>query len=62
MDCTACSITIDGELEDAEGVKKARTSYAQSQTEIEYEENKITPKQIATIIKQSGYTAVLAGE
>jgi copper chaperone CopZ len=56
MNCTSCSITIDGDLEDAKGVKSARTSYAKAQTEVEFDPVSISEKQLAEIIKQAGYT------
>jgi copper chaperone CopZ len=57
MDCVACAINIDGDLEDREGVKGAKTSYAKAQTEVTYDPEKVTEKEILSIIKQSGYTA-----
>lgn len=57
MDCVACSLTIDGDLEDADGVKGARTSYAKAVTEVEFDPEKISEKEILKIIKQAGYTA-----
>lgn len=56
MDCTSCSITIDGDLEDAKGVKSAKTSYAKSLTEIEFDPTKVSEEQLKAIIKQAGYT------
>lgn len=57
MHCSACSITIDGDLEDAEGVKFAATNYAKAVTEVEFDPGKITEKDILKIIKGAGYTA-----
>jgi copper chaperone CopZ len=57
MDCVSCSISIDGDLEDSEGVKKARTSYAKSLTEVEFDPEKISEEEILKVIKQAGYTA-----
>lgn len=57
LDCIACSITIDGALEDA-GVKFAKTNYAKAQTEVEFDPTKISEKEILQIIKSAGYTAV----
>lgn len=57
MECVSCSITIDGDLEDKEGVKKAHTSYAKAMTEVEFDPEKISEKEIIKIIKQAGYTA-----
>ena len=57
MDCVSCSISIDGDLEDMNGVKKAKTSYAKAVTEVEFDPGKISEKDILKVIKQAGYTA-----
>ena len=59
MHCTSCAMNIDGELEDTQGIKCANTNYAKSQTEIEFDENKVTDKQIISIVKKLGYLANL---
>lgn len=55
MHCTSCSLSIDWELEETEGVKKVSTSYAKQQTEVTYDSNVITPRKIVAIIKKKGY-------
>lgn len=57
MHCTACAMSIDGDLEDSEGIKSANTNYAKSQTEVEFDEKKITDKKIISIIEKTGYLA-----
>lgn len=57
MDCAACSISIDGDLEDHEGIASAATSYAKAQTEVEFDPEKVTESEILKIIKKAGYTA-----
>lgn len=57
MHCTSCAMNIDGELEDTQGVKSSNTNYAKSQTEVEFDEDKISDKQIIGIIQKTGYTA-----
>lgn len=56
MHCTSCSLTIDGDLEDTKGVKRASTSYAKAQTEVEFDPHIISEKQIIAVIKATGYT------
>jgi len=34
MHCSSCAITIDMDLEDLDGVKMSKTSYAKAETEI----------------------------
>jgi len=58
MHCSSCAITIDMDLEDLEGVKKAQTSYAKEETEVEFEPGKMDNQIIVETIKKSGYSAV----
>lgn len=58
MHCTSCAMSIDGELEDTEGVKQANTNYAKQQTEVQFEEEKLNDKKIIEVIKNVGYTAI----
>jgi copper chaperone CopZ len=60
MHCTSCSLSIDGALEDVEGVVSANTSYAKSQTVVQYDPTLVTPEQLADVIKQEGYEASLS--
>lgn len=51
MHCTSCAFNIDGELEDAEGVKESKTNYAKQQTEVVFDSEKISPDKIVSIIR-----------
>jgi len=57
MECVSCSITIDNDLEDSDGVKTAKTNYVKAQTEVTFDSTKVSEKEIIAIIKQAGYTA-----
>jgi Cu+-exporting ATPase len=57
MHCTACAMNIDGELEDSEKVKSSKTNYAKAHTEVEFDPEIISEKEIVKIIKNTGYTA-----
>ena len=59
LDCPACAINIDGSLEETPGIKKAETNYASSQTNIEFDPEKIGEKEIKQIIKKTGYSVSL---
>lgn len=59
MHCSSCAINIDFELEDLNGVQKARTSYQKQETEIEYDEEQTDLKGIILAIQKTGYKAVL---
>ena len=57
MHCSSCSMSIDMDLEELEGVKVAKTSYARQECEVEFDDSKIKPKQIPEQIKKTGYKA-----
>lgn len=58
MHCTSCAMNIDGDLEDLmEGVKSASTNYAKQETEVEFNEAKVTEKEIMEQIQKTGYKA-----
>lgn len=57
MHCTSCAMSIDGELEDTDGVKAANTSYAKSITEVEFDPDKLTLEKVISTIKTAGYVA-----
>ncbi len=57
MHCTSCAMNIDGELEDTSGVKQSNTHYAKSETEVEFDETKLTSADVIKIIKKVGYNA-----
>lgn len=57
MHCTSCSMNIDFDLEDLEGIKSAKTNYAKEESEIEYQEEKIDIEEILTTIEKTGYKA-----
>lgn len=59
MDCAACVINIDGELEETKGIKSAKTDYARSQTSIEFDPKEISRQEIVKLIAKIGYTAVV---
>lgn len=57
MHCSSCALTIDMDLEDLEGIKISKTSYAKSETEVEFDEEKLKLDDVVGSIKKSGYTA-----
>lgn len=57
MHCSSCALNIDFDLEDLEGVKFAKTSYAAQVTEVEFDKDMVSDQQILESIKKSGYTA-----
>ncbi len=61
MHCSSCAITIDMDLEDLDGVGKAQTSYAKSETEIEFDEEKPRTEHICTTYKDAIERGELSG-
>ena len=59
MHCTSCAMSIDFDLEDAEGVKQVKTSYAAQVCEVEFDDEKLSVTEIIEIIQKSGYKAIL---
>lgn len=59
MHCTSCALTIDMDLEDLDGVKEVKTSYAKAETEIEFDPKKVNEEKLLETIKKAGYTATL---
>ncbi len=58
MHCSSCAITIDMDLENLDGIKKAQTSYAKGETEVEFDSDKVSDNLILETIKKSGYEAI----
>lgn len=57
MHCNSCSMNIDFDLEDLDGIKSVKTSYASSVCEVEFDPDKLNDKVIVETIKKLGYTA-----
>ena len=59
MHCSSCAMTIDMDLEEIEGIKSAKTSYARQESEVEFDPVKVPDDKILESIKKSGYSAIL---
>ena len=57
MHCSSCAMSIDFDLEDLDGVKNARTSFAKQETEVEFDDQKLKLEAIVDQIKKTGYQA-----
>lgn len=55
MHCTSCSMNIDAELEETEGVVSAQTNYAKSCTSVVFDEKKVSPQKLQLVIEKLGY-------
>jgi copper chaperone CopZ len=59
MHCSSCAMNIDFDLEDLEGVKEAKTNYAKQESEVEFDEGKVSIEKIINQIEKTGYKADL---
>ncbi len=55
LHCTACSLTIDDELEGTPGVFSARTNYAKQDSVVSYDPTKVSPSALRAAITKLGY-------
>lgn len=58
MHCNTCSLNIDWELEEADGVTEVSTSYAKQETKITYDDKLISSEKIVEVIKKVGYDVI----
>lgn len=57
MHCGACAMNLDDALEDLDGVRRSKTSYARASTKIEYDETQVTLEALQGIVSDLGYKA-----
>lgn len=57
MHCSSCAMNIDFDLEDLDGVRTAKTSYARQESEVEFDEEKLTTNDVLKSIEKTGYKA-----
>ena len=55
MHCSSCAMSIDFDLEDLDGVKKANTNYAKQEVEVEFDEDKVNLEDVVKTIENTGY-------
>ena len=58
LHCTACSLNIDGEIEELKGVLSSNTSYARQESVITYDDKLVTPSAFKKVIEKLGYKIV----
>lgn len=62
MHCSSCAMSIDMDLEDLDGIKEARTSYAKQESEVEFDQDKLNIQEVIAAIKKTGYTAQIKSD
>lgn len=58
LDCASCAMIIDDVLEELEGVKSAKTSFAKEQVEVEFDESATSLDNLKKTVESAGYTVV----
>lgn len=56
MHCSSCSLDIDFDLEDLDGVERAKTNYARQKSEVRFDPSKVSIEDIMAIVSKKGYT------
>lgn len=57
MHCSSCAMNIDFDLEDLDGVISAKTNYAKQVSQVDFDENKVSPEVLIDQVKKTGYKA-----
>ncbi|MEK7521900.1 MAG: heavy metal translocating P-type ATPase [Patescibacteria group bacterium] len=57
MHCATCVQTIEGALEDLEGVKSVNVNFSSETAKVEYDPSKLTDEQITSTVSSVGYQA-----
>ncbi|SMO40391.1 Heavy-metal-associated domain-containing protein [Saccharicrinis carchari] len=55
LTCPSCITSIEGVLNKEPGVEKAKVLFNSSKVKIEHDEEKVSPEQLAELIKKVGY-------
>ena len=58
MHCSACVMRLEGIEDELAGIKKISASYRKQQMEVEYDESKVTDKQLIAAANKHGYEAI----
>lgn len=59
MNCTACALNIDLDLEELPGVKSSQTNYARQETVVEFDSAQVSESQITASINKTGYLVLV---
>jgi len=59
MHCSSCSMVIDGDLEDLDGVISSKTNFAKGISEIEYDQTKVSVEDLNKVIQKAGYAILI---
>ena len=57
MHCPSCAMNVDDALEELDGVRRSKTSYARGRTKIDFDEERLDVDRIRATIGARGYAA-----
>lgn len=59
MHCPSCSMLVEMDVADLEGVESVKASHVTSSTEVTFDETKVDTSRIEAAIRGAGYEAML---
>jgi P-type Cu+ transporter len=62
MNCASCVNHIEGDLQKLDGVNSAMVNFALEQASVEYDEEKVSEKDLINTVKKAGYIAIPISE
>lgn len=62
MHCTSCAMNIDFDLQDLDGVKEAKTSFAKQESVVTFDLDKLDIQKIISSIEKTGYKAQITSD
>ncbi|MEO6398472.1 MAG: cation transporter [Tepidiformaceae bacterium] len=60
MHCVSCALSIDDKIEALPGVRRAKTSYAKQQTNVDFDAEMASEQMLIAAVKAAGYEATLS--
>lgn len=57
MDCPACGVIVRQSLQSLDGVKRVRVDASEERVRVEYDDGKVQPADMITLLNSRGYNA-----
>lgn len=57
MHCGACALNVDDALQELDGVRRSKTSYARARAKVDYDETRVALDDLQLAVAQLGYEA-----
>lgn len=62
MSCASCAVSVESMLKSTQGVKDAGVNFANSTAFVEYDDEKVDPKQLQSAIQSIGYNIIIESQ